>query len=647
MPVEANTLSPVARLYHCGPLVYTKRGLGVLFAWLLWGDFCFTLMESVGPTILPLKLKALGASDMLMSVIMTVLPSVLGMTVGPWVSVRSDRYRSRWGRRIPFILWTMPFLTLSLIMLGWSETLAPHLQRFISPLAAVAPATVVIGMIAVFMVAFTFFNLFVASIYYYLFNDVVPPQFLGRFTGLFRIVGAGAGSLYNFFIFGYAGTHMREILTGAALLYFVGFGLMCFFVKEGPYPPPPDGEQPQGLLDTIKAFGRQSFSTRFYWYFYLMRAFAAMGTACLVFNVFFNQEMGLTLDQIGKLTAYGGLAALVATYFTAVFVDRWHPLRVSAYLAVFAAVTGFSGWIWVAVTLPGQLYFWLALGGLLVTTFGATLRTACDLPLFMRLMPKSLYGQFSSANSLVSNVGYILAGLLAGVFMDGVKRLCHGSDFAYRWIFLWPWVFGALSAVFTCLGYREWKRLGGDDGYRPPASWSPTGYEEVADKVASVPAKPRAVMVSLWLGGVGMTLDLVLVLIFMYFMRQQGMDRSWLWYAEIFIPVKLLLTAATFVQLVHVRRDIDAQAHGEATRFGVPHHGVLLVNAIQGLVGFPIFWLQTGWMIKLNFERELILFGIASLLSTAAAIVGVQIIRWLERAPAPPFEEIRLIPTQT
>ena len=168
MPVEANTLSPVARLYHCGPLVYTKRGLGVLFAWLLWGDFCFTLMESVGPTILPLKLKALGASDMLMSVIMTVLPSVLGMTVGPWVSVRSDRYRSRWGRRIPFILWTMPFLTLSLIMLGWSETLAPHLQRFISPLAAVAPATVVIGMIAVFMVAFTFFNLFVASIYYYL-----------------------------------------------------------------------------------------------------------------------------------------------------------------------------------------------------------------------------------------------------------------------------------------------------------------------------------------------------------------------------------------------------------------------------------------------------------------------------------------------
>ena len=144
-----------------------------------------------------------------------------------------------------------------------------------------------------------------------------------------------------------------------------------------------------------------------------------------------------------------------------------------------------------------------------------------------------------------------------------------------------------------------------------------------------------------------MTLDLVLVLIFMYFMRQQGMDRSWLWYAEIFIPVKLLLTAATFVQLVHVRRDIDAQAHGEATRFGVPHHGVLLVNAIQGLVGFPIFWLQTGWMIKLNFERELILFGIASLLSTAAAIVGVQIIRWLERAPAPPFEEIRLIPTQT
>ena len=35
----------------------------LLFFWLLWGDFCFTLMEQVIPSILPLELRPLGASN--------------------------------------------------------------------------------------------------------------------------------------------------------------------------------------------------------------------------------------------------------------------------------------------------------------------------------------------------------------------------------------------------------------------------------------------------------------------------------------------------------------------------------------------------------------------------------------------------------
>jgi hypothetical protein len=50
-------------------LTYTKAGLFVLFSWLLWGDFCYTLMEAVVPSILPLKLKGLGCSNWLMGLI--------------------------------------------------------------------------------------------------------------------------------------------------------------------------------------------------------------------------------------------------------------------------------------------------------------------------------------------------------------------------------------------------------------------------------------------------------------------------------------------------------------------------------------------------------------------------------------------------
>ena len=116
--------STSGKTWTCGTLVYTKVGLLMLFTWLLWGDFCYTLMESVVPSILPLKLKALGAPNWLMGLILTTAPCGVAMTVGPWVSFKSDRFRSRWGRRLPFIIATMPFLCLFLALLGWSDDIA-------------------------------------------------------------------------------------------------------------------------------------------------------------------------------------------------------------------------------------------------------------------------------------------------------------------------------------------------------------------------------------------------------------------------------------------------------------------------------------------------------------------------------------------
>jgi hypothetical protein len=105
------------------------------------------------------------------------------------------------------------------------------------------------------------------------------------------------------------------------------------------------------------------------------------------------------------------------------------------------------------------------------------------------------------------------------------------------------------------------------------------------------------------------------------------------------VPLKIVLLIAAYWQLVHVRRDIVALERGEVTRYGLPHHGVMLVNAIQGLIYFPLYWYQTIKMIELGLNHEQIVFGIANLLSTAGTILGVHIIRWVER---PVFTEAEL-----
>ncbi|MCU0771624.1 MAG: hypothetical protein MUE94_07625 [Verrucomicrobia bacterium] len=632
----ASGLAP--KVYHCGSLRYTVRGLTGLFAWMLWGSFCFTLMEAVVPAILPLKLKALEAPNWVMGLVMTTLPAVLNMTICPWVSFKSDRYRSKWGRRIPFVLGSLPFLCVSLVAMGWVDPISASLLKWLPALQRLAPATVTVALIAVFMVSFSFFNMYVTSVFYYLFNDVVPAQFLGRFFGLFRMAGTLASAGFSAFVFKYADTHMREIFTGASLLYAVGMGLMCWRVKEGEYPPPPaapQGSRLQRLAAEVRCFGRECFSHRLYWMFYLMQAFAAVAWSVGIFQVFFYRNMGLTLDQIGKFTAVGLLAGMAAMYVAAIYVDRWHPLRITAYLALFGVLTvNYSDWIWVPVTVPALVFFWLNMGNIIVQTFSITLNQNAYVPVYMRVLPPSRYGQFCSAASVIRSVGVIIAGLLAGVFIDLVKGFCHGSDFAYRFLFVWIWPLAVVYAVFTLLSYREWKRLGGDEHYQAPAPWSPDGYEDMSDKAVPVAVHAKWLVVALHLFTAAFGLFLVSLLVFLWLFQQRGMQQAFWWHALVFLPAASLVLAGWLWQVRGVVRDARARAAGADTRYGIPHHGVIMVMGIQTLVTLPLLWLRTGWTLRLGMEREVIWFGVAAVIALAANLLVLHILRVLEREPA-------------
>lgn len=122
-----------ASSYRVGTLSYTTFGLVNLFIWMLWGDFCFSMMELLIPNLLPLYLRMHEAPNWLIGLIVGSVPAAINFVVNPIISTRSDRTRTRWGRRIPYLFFATPFVTLFLILLGWSDAIGETVHSLLLP----------------------------------------------------------------------------------------------------------------------------------------------------------------------------------------------------------------------------------------------------------------------------------------------------------------------------------------------------------------------------------------------------------------------------------------------------------------------------------------------------------------------------------
>jgi maltose/moltooligosaccharide transporter len=471
-------------IYRAGTLVYTKASLAILFFWLLWGDFCYVLMEAVGPSVIPFKFQALNASNKEIGLIMGSIPAFLYMIMNPIVSFRSDRFRSRWGRRIPFIFFTIPPLVLCLIGLAFADKLGFWLHSHLgAAVAHVSPNEFAIWTIGALLVAFTFFNTFLTSIFWYLFNDVVPERFLARFMSWFRTISLFSGALYNICIFRYAGTHGTEILVGVSILYFFGFGLMCLFVKEGEYPPAPayvGGES--GLIAAVKTYAVECHFTPLYWYQWMGTFFGtlggcagAIGSGWLnAFGIFYYQAVGLTQGETGEVYSVIGFVVAALVLVSGWLADRYHPIRVAlAGAALTLWVVYPVCLIWLVWHPSHRVAYWASMAiGVFLMAPAIALVGVYDPPLFMRLFPRSRYGQFCSTNAIWRSVAGIIGGFSAGAFLD-VMAHSLGKERAYLCAPLWQLIFGIPGFYFFLKLYQTWKKLGGDNAYVAPVLDAP------------------------------------------------------------------------------------------------------------------------------------------------------------------------------
>lgn len=403
-----------------------------------------------------LLFQKFGASNFVSSLLIATLPYGLILLIGPIVSYRSDRYRSRWGRRIPFLAIHIPFVVLSMVAVAFSPVLGQGLDQLLGQ-SSPGLSTCTLIIIALGWGVFELATVVANAVFYGLINDVVPSSLLGRFYGVFRAISLIASILFNYFIFGKAEEHFPLVFLGIGLVYGLSFTMMCLKVKEGEYAPPPIPKAGGGnFFVAARTYFHECFSKPYYLWVFVSIALpwiAFIGVNH--FSVYFAKSLAMDMGFYGKCLALTYGCSLVLSYPLGMLADKFHPLRTSlVVISLYALVTAAGA---IFSTNPETFAVFFVLHGILS---GAWFTSSASLPL--RMFPKENFSQFYSALNMFIGLGIMTAGPIVGQLIDFTQKF-------YRLTFIASSTLAFLAIFIGLIVHAKFMKLGGPKDYVPPA----------------------------------------------------------------------------------------------------------------------------------------------------------------------------------
>ncbi len=425
--VSSPPVSPPSPVYRAGSLIYTSSRLRAVFAWLLAGEVVFTLIDMLEPKVLPVILKSYDASDKEIAIIVGSFNAILQLLIMPPVGYYSDRLRTRWGRRIPLLFWATPVASLFLALTPFAPEFASRAAQFdgLGPWLKTLPVAPVILSFALLVLLYRTAQTVMNVTFFGLLRDVVPDSHMGRFLALFRLLGAGGTFIITYWLLGHADTHSKPIFLGVAALNLIGFSAICWFVREGTYPPvvstAADTSRFARFRRATKIFVDESYRHPVYLWVYFIRIClygALLGLSGFV--IFFPQhELGMSLPEVGRMLSWPSLAWIVLAYPIGRIVDQRG--------AQFVLRLGLIG-----ITLSYVLSFFCVIGpktffvSALTTGVGFWIVMLAQLKLTQEIFHPQRYSQLAGANTIVQSI--LIAALISpacGWLLDALKGWQH------------------------------------------------------------------------------------------------------------------------------------------------------------------------------------------------------------------------------
>lgn len=265
--------------------------------WITFGHFGTAISMTILVPLMNLRLKAVGVSDSGVGLLTSANLWAVSFLV-MYFSWKSDHCTSRLGRRTPFVLISLPFLTTALVLF---------------PLFSAK--VVLIGL----MIMYYFFNDMSASTYPLLSIDCVSKEVLARVSGLVAIVISLAGFLSSRLGAKMADTHQTRVFIIAAAVMATTMLLALWRIQEPPIFHPAEGRF--SLLAPIRVACQDKRII------VLMVAVALLNAFTMIFNTwvwFYSKtKLGLTIGDTGAAMSWGLLLKIAVSYPAGWLIDRF------------------------------------------------------------------------------------------------------------------------------------------------------------------------------------------------------------------------------------------------------------------------------------------------------------------------------------
>ncbi len=378
-------------------------GLGFFTTGVSWSVYNSYLPADFLPTFITGSLE-----NTIIGAIM-VLDNILALFMQPYIGAKSDQTRTRFGRRMPYIMIGTPIAAVffALIAFGW----------------AASAFWVMFGMITVFNVAMAFYRAPVVA----LMPDLVPSEHRSKANGVINLMG-GIGAIYAFAVasqiykiqdpglaslLGVQPTQVGPILAFAStsVIMIVAVIILFLVIKEPTVPRSDPGKTAEvGILEAMRQVSISEDKSTiailgaiFFWFF----GYNAIETW---FTKYGNEVLGfLTADASFLLNGIAlsfVIFAVPAGYIAGKFG------RKNTILAGLIIVIGSLSAIWVVTD------YWTILAILAVTGIGWAMINVNSIVIVWQLLGQRRLGAGTGLYYFASMGAAIFGPLVTGMIFD-------------------------------------------------------------------------------------------------------------------------------------------------------------------------------------------------------------------------------------